>query len=73
MKQSAVDLAIENLAEEQDITIEQARNQFVKESDHVLELDKVTQDHNWIDRGLKFTCESPSHPYHEAWKRRSAV
>lgn len=29
------------------------------------------QDHNWVNRGLKMTCESPSHPYHEAWFRRT--
>lgn len=73
MKQSAVDLAIENLAEEQEITVEQARKEFVKNAEHVVELDSVKQDHNWVDRGLKFTCESPSHPFHEAWKRRTSI
>lgn len=29
------------------------------------------QDHNWINRGLKFTCETPAHPLHEAWIRRN--
>jgi hypothetical protein len=24
--------------------------------------------HNFIDRGLKYTCESAGHPYHEVWK-----
>jgi hypothetical protein len=23
--------------------------------------------HHWINRGLKLTCETASHPYHEAW------
>lgn len=37
-----------------------------------IDLDSLPkQEHNWIDRGLKMTCESPSHPYHEAWKRRT--
>jgi len=28
------------------------------------------QEHRWVDRGLKMTCETTTHPTHEAWKRR---
>lgn len=70
---SAVDRMIEQLAESQELTIEQATKEYLKNSDYVVELDKVRQEHNWIDRGLKLTCESPAHPTHEVWKRRSIV
>jgi hypothetical protein len=26
--------------------------------------------HNWIDRGLKYSCENAGHEYHQAWKRQ---
>lgn len=36
-----------------------------------IDLDNLPkQDHHWVDRGMKVTCETPAHPYHEAWKRR---
>lgn len=25
--------------------------------------------HNWVDRGLKVSCEGAGHPHHEAYKR----
>lgn len=25
--------------------------------------------HNWIDRGLKLSCEGATHPNHHIWKR----
>jgi hypothetical protein len=40
-------------------------------SEHLAELDHLPkQNHIWIDRGLKHTCENAGHPYHEAWKVR---
>lgn len=27
--------------------------------------------HNWVNRGLKMTCENAGHPYHEAFFIRS--
>lgn len=27
------------------------------------------QNHIWVDRGLKLSCETASHPYHQSWKR----
>lgn len=24
--------------------------------------------HNWIDRGLKLSCEGAGHPFHQVWK-----
>ena len=26
--------------------------------------------HNWIDRGMKFSCEYAGHANHEVWKRQ---
>lgn len=33
--------------------------------------DLPKQQHNWVNRGLKMTCETPAHPYHEAWFKRT--
>ena len=27
--------------------------------------------HNWVDRGLKVSCENAGHPQHESWKIKS--
>lgn len=29
--------------------------------------------HNWVDRGLKFSCEGAGHANHEAWKTRKPM
>lgn len=29
---------------------------------------KGTQAHNWVDRGLKLSCEGADHPHHQSWK-----
>ncbi len=26
--------------------------------------------HNWVDRGMKLSCEGAGHDYHQAWKRQ---
>lgn len=26
------------------------------------------QQHRWVDRGLKMSCEGAGHPMHQAWK-----
>jgi len=42
----------------------ESRNRFI------LEMDKLpSQNHLWIDRGAKMTCENAGHQYHEAFKR----
>lgn len=28
------------------------------------------QEHRWVDRGLKMSCEGANHPYHQSWKKR---
>lgn len=27
------------------------------------------QPHNWVDRGLKMSCEGAAHPNHQVWKK----
>ena len=45
-----------------------------RQNDVVFELDKQAKVlHNWIDRGLKLSCEDAGHPQHEVWKKRSKV
>ena len=40
-------------------------------NDDVLDLDALPrQQHHWVDRGLKMSCEGAGHPMHQAWKFR---
>jgi hypothetical protein len=45
---------------------------FIKQNNqHVIDLDNLPQQkHNWVDRGLKLSCEDAGHPYHQVWKPR---
>lgn len=55
-------------------TYEQIRQQMEARNEAIVELDNLPkQEHLWIDRGLKMTCEAGNHPYHEVWKRRKAT
>lgn len=70
-KKPLIDEQIEAIAEAQEISVNQAANQFIKRSKHVINLDQLSpQVHTWTDRGAKYTCENSGHPYHEVWKRR---
>lgn len=74
MKKSAIDHAIDMIAERDNISVAEAGKLFVKQSDFAIKIDDITpQTHNWTDRGLKLTCENAGHPYHEAWKPRRAL
>ena len=73
-KKSMVDIQIESLAESQDVTLEEAARLFRKGSEHTIDFDNLPkQNHIWIDRGLKYTCENAGHAYHEFWVRRKAT
>lgn len=62
----------ESLKEEQSkLSTEEVKEAMAKQSEFMAELDNLKpQEHIWIDRGAKLTCENAAHPYHEAWKRR---
>lgn len=69
-KKALIDTQIDEIAESQEIPVKEAAKQYVKRSDFVFSFDNMQpQLHRWIDRGMKMTCESAGHPYHEAWKR----
>ena len=60
--------------EQSNLSYEEIQAQMRKESEFVLELDKLpTQDHLWTNRGAKATCENAGHPTHEFWFRRTAM
>lgn len=52
------------LTREEMIELLKDRNEFIADMDNLAPI-----THNWIDRGLKMTCERAGHPYHEAYKR----
>lgn len=60
--------------EQSNLSYEEIQAQMRKESEFVLELDKLpTQDHLWTNRGAKATCENAGHPTHEFWFRKAAM
>lgn len=55
----------------QGMSYEQVVDEMRRNSEYSIELDNLKpQSHNWVDRGLKMTCEGSNHAYHEAWKRQ---
>lgn len=54
----------------QSSSTEQVVEQLQQQYEHVF--DPATAKpllHNWVDRGLKLSCEGAGHPHHEAWKK----
>jgi len=52
---------------------EELRNEILSElrkQGEVFDPETAHQDHIWIDRGAKLTCENAGHIAHEIWKRR---
>jgi hypothetical protein len=71
---SLIDEQIEAIAQAQEISVADASKLFVKNSDYVTELDNLPkQNHIWVDRGLKYSCEGAAHANHQAWKRGKAT
>lgn len=69
-KQPYIDEQIEALAKEEEITIEHARERYLKNSDQVFDINKVQPvEHFWIDRGQVLSCEHALHPNHRVFKR----
>lgn len=66
-----IDQKIEELAEEEDITVAHAARTFLKRSDDAIDLDNLpAQQHKWVDRGEVINCEGGDHPFHQVFKRR---
>ncbi len=52
-------------------TKEEAIERLKKRSEYLLDMDNMKpQEHRWVDRGAKMSCEGAGHPHHEAFKRR---
>lgn len=50
---------------------EEIKEELERRSEFVLDLENLPkQEHRWVDRGAKYTCEIGTHPTHEAWKKR---
>jgi hypothetical protein len=70
-KQSYVDTQIDAIAEAEEIDHDQAKQEYLKRSEHVVRFDNLPpQDHIWVDRGLVLSCEGANHANHRAFKRR---
>ena len=57
-----------------DKTQEELLAEAKRKNDVVFELDNQKPVlHNWIDRGLKLSCEDAGHPQHEVWRKRTKM
>lgn len=61
---------VEELHKEQD---NKSRSEIADELtgkyEHVFDPETAPkQNHLWVDRGLKMSCENAGHPMHQAWK-----
>lgn len=71
MSKSFIDEQIEVLAETEGVDIKDAAQEWVKRSEHAIELDKLQpQVHRWVDRGAVMSCEHAGHPPHRSFKIR---
>ena len=71
MKQTYKDYQDEVASEQKDMKYEEIKEKMKQRSEFLLELDNLpAQNHIWIDRGAKFTCENAGHVAHEAWKKQ---
>lgn len=53
---------------------EELINEARKKNDVIFDIDAQRKIvHNWIDRGMKLSCEDAGHPQHEVWKKRSKL
>lgn len=71
MKQSYKDFKEEVTAEQKDKSYDEIKEDMQGRSEFMLELDNLpSQNHIWINRGAKMTCENAGHPWHEVWLKR---
>lgn len=53
---------------------EQVKEQLTQSSEAVVDVDELIEksraiQHNWVQRGLKVSCEGAGHPNHQVWRR----
>lgn len=49
---------------------EEIKAQLAETNQHVFDPETAQPvKHNWVDRGLKLSCETAGHPSHQTWKR----
>lgn len=71
MGKSYIDERIEAIAEEQDISKQEAAKHYRRNAEYEVDFDNLPkQNHIWIDRGAKMSCENAGHHWHEVWKIR---
>jgi len=56
-------------AQQEGLSKEEVMQQMAESSETAVDLDNLPKpDHNWIDRGLKMSCEGANHPNHSHYK-----
>lgn len=56
-------------AEQEGLSRDEIAEQMERKSEYSLDLDNLPrQTHNWVDRGLKLSCENGGHPHHSHFK-----
>lgn len=60
----------EAVAEQATMSREDIKKQLAETSEAIFDPENLPRrTHNWVDRGLKVSCEGADHPHHEVWKR----
>lgn len=64
-KQTYTQYKSELAEEQQGLPKDQIMEQMSSKSEFAIDLDNLPkQQHNWIKRGIKVSCEGAMHPYH---------
>jgi len=59
-------------SEQEAMTRKEIHEQMKEKFEHTVDLENLptkVYEHNWVDRGAKLSCETKTHPNHQAWKR----
>lgn len=64
--------AFNRMASDEKVSVSDIQDYLDAHPEHELDLSNP-QPHNWVDRGLKMSCEGAGHPMHQVWKRHKPI
>jgi len=63
--QSYAERQAEVKSEQEGLSKDEVLDQMQSKSEYAIDLDNLPKtDHNWIERGIKVSCEGARHPHH---------
>lgn len=65
MNQTYVEYQAAVKADQENLTKDEIIEQMSSRTEYAIDLDSLPkQKHNWVERGIKVSCEGANHPYH---------